>query len=102
MIEDLFAAWTLMGIAVALASGIVLGEVGHQMHLLCGWRPALFAMVVVGVLWYIPVNVRLAIDPDMHIASVWRNVSGGLLWFAVYMPAAVIWSAWRDRRKEED
>ena len=96
MLDDLLAAWTGYAVLVAIASGIVLGEVLVRM----GWsspRRVVWGLLTIGALWYVPQNVRLDVDPDSTV-DVIRNAGAGLLWLVCYAGVASTWYWWRTRR----
>ena len=98
MISDLFAAWSLYGVTVAVISGLVMGEVTRRLRLFRSARRMAWSLAIVGLFWYIPVWVRLETDPASTI-NVVRNASGGLLWALVYVIPAVVWR-WLQERRE--
>jgi hypothetical protein len=96
VIADLVWGWTLMAVPVAIASGIALGEVTWRLGLFRDVRRMVWTLSIIGLLWYVPVNVRIAVDPDSTI-NVVRNIGGSLLWFLPYAGTAVLWRRWRER-----
>lgn len=96
MIADLFFAWTPLAIAIAIASGLVMGETTHRLLLFRDSRRMAWTLLIVGGLWYIPNNIRLAVDPALNV-NVVRNLGPALLWLVCYVGVAVMYRWWRDR-----